>query len=104
MAKEQDQHGWYSPEKMHYVEEYFNSGLSLTKFCDSKDICRTTILTRIRHYNSANLIAKNTKQDVTPTLKQGPKYINSSIKLTLPNGISIEFDSSILHLIIEEFK
>ena len=34
MAK--DQHGWYSPEeKMHYIEEYFNSGLSLTKFCDS---------------------------------------------------------------------
>ena len=28
MAKEQ--HGWYSPEeKMHYIEEYFNSGLSL---------------------------------------------------------------------------
>lgn len=28
MAK--DQHGWYSPEeKMHYIEEYFNSGLSL---------------------------------------------------------------------------
>ena len=36
MAKEQ--HGWYSPEeKMHYVEEYFNSGLSLTKFVSVKN-------------------------------------------------------------------
>ena len=55
MAK--DQHGWYSPEeKMHYIEEYFNSGLTLTKFCDSRDICRSTISTWIRHYNSANLM------------------------------------------------
>lgn len=103
MAK--DQHGWYSPEeKMHYIEEYFNSGLSLTKFCDSRDICRSTISTWIRHYNSANLIAKNTFQDVTPIFKQEPQSINSSIKLTLPNGISLEFDSSILHLVIGEFK
>ncbi len=62
MAK--DQHGWYSSEeKMHYIEEYFNSGLSLTKFCDSKDICKSTISTWIRHYNSANLIENNTLED-----------------------------------------
>ena len=101
----QGQHGWYSPEeKMHYVEEYFNSGLSLTKFCDSRDICRSTISTWIRHYNSANLLAGNTFQNVTPIIKQEPVIDNTNIKLTLPNGISLEFDSSILHQVIKEFK
>lgn len=29
----QGQQGWYKPkEKIKYVEDYFNSGLSLTKF------------------------------------------------------------------------
>ena len=101
----QGQHGWYSPEeKMHYVEEYFNSGLSLTKFCDSRNICRSTISTWIRHYNSANLLAGNTFQNVTPIIKQEPVIDNTNIKVTLPNGISLEFDSSILHQVIKEFK
>ena len=101
----QGQHGWYKPEeKMKYVEDYFNSGLSLTKFSEARNICRSTIATWIRHYNSANLIAKNTFQDVTPILKQEPINVSSVVKLYLPNGISLEFDSSILHKVIEEFK
>ena len=103
MAKEQ--HGWYSPEdKMNYVEEYFNSGLSITKFSEEKNLCKSTLATWIRHYNSANLLAGNTFQNVTPIIKQEPVIDNTNIKLTLPNGISLEFDSSILHQVIKEFK
>ena len=103
MAK--DQHGWYSPEdKMNYVEEYFNSGLSITKFSEEKNLCKSTLATWIRHYNSANLLAGNTFQNVTPIIKQEPVIDNTNIKLTLPNGISLEFDSSILHQVIKEFK
>ena len=103
MAKEQ--HGWYSPEdKINYVEEYFNSGLSITKFSEEKNLCKSTLATWIRHYNSANLLAGNTFQNVTPIIKQEPVIDNTNIKLTLPNGISLEFDSSILHQVIKEFK
>ena len=103
MAKEQ--HGWYSPEdKINYVEEYFNSGLSITKFSEEKNLCKSTLATWIRHYNSANLLAGNTFQNVTPIIKQEPGIDNTNIKLTLPNGISLEFDSSILHQVIKEFK
>ena len=103
MAKEQ--HGWYSPEdKINYVEEYFNSGLSITKFSEEKNLCKSTLATWIRHYNSANLLAGNTFQNVTPIIKQEPVIDDTNIKLTLPNGISLEFDSSILHQVIEEFK
>ena len=103
MAKEQ--HGWYSPEdKINYVEEYFNSGLSITKFSEEKNLCKSTLATWIRHYNSANLLTGNTFQNVTPIIKQEPVIDNTNIKLTLPNGISLEFDSSILHQVIKEFK
>ena len=101
----QGQHGWYSPEeKSNYIEEYFNSGLSLTDYCKKIDLKRSTLATWIRHYNSANLLAGNTFQNVTPIIKQEPVIDNTNIKLTLPNGISLEFDSSILHQVIKEFK
>jgi hypothetical protein len=100
-----EQHIWYNTEeKTYHVDSFFKSGLSLTKYSEENNICRSTLATWIRHYNSANLIANNTFQDVTPIFKQEPQSINSSIKLTLPNGISLEFDSSILHLVIGEFK
>ena len=103
MAKEQ--HGWYSPEdKMNYVEEYFNSGLSITKFSEEKNLCKSTLATWIRHYNSANLLAGNTFQNVTPIIKQEPVIDNTNIKLTLPNCISLEFYNFILHQVIKEFK
>ena len=101
----QGQHGWYSPEeKINYIEEYFNSGLSITDYCKNIDLKRSTLATWIRHYNSANLLAGNTFQNVTPIIKQEPVIDNTNIKLTLPNGISLEFDSSILHQVIKEFK
>ena len=101
----QGQHGWYSPEeKINYIEEYFNSGLSLTDYCKNIDLKRSTLATWIRHYNSSNLLAGNTFQNVTPIIKQEPVIDNTNIKLTLPNGISLEFDSSILHQVIKEFK
>ena len=80
----QGQHGWYNPEeKINYIEEYFNSGLSLTDYCKKIDLKRSTLATWIRHYNSANLLAGNKFQNVTPIIKQEPVIDNTNIKLTL---------------------
>lgn len=100
-----EQHIWYSTEeKTYHVDSFLKSGLSLTKYSEENNICRSTLATWIRHYNSANLIANNTFQDVTPIFKQEPAIGNMNIKLTLPNGISLEFDSSLLHIVLKEFK
>ena len=101
----QGQHGWYRPEdKMNYVEEYFNSGMSLTRFSEERNICRSTLATWIRHYKSANLIASSSFQDITPVLKSEPENENTDIKITLPNGIKLEFDISILGNVMKELR
>jgi transposase-like protein len=103
MVKEQ--HGWYKPEdKMNYVEEYFNSGLSITKFSEEKNLCKSTLSTWIRHYKSANLIASSTFQDITPVLKGEPETVNTDVKIILPNGIRMEFDISVLKSVMKELK
>ena len=101
----QEQHGWYKPEdKMNYVEEYFNSGLSITKFSEEKNLCKSTLSTWIRHYKSANLIASSSFQDITPVLKNEPEKESTDIKITLPNGIKLEFDISILGSVMKELR
>ena len=103
----QGQHGWYSPEeKINYIEEYFNSGLSLTDYCKNIDLKRSTLATWIRHYNSANLLAGNTFQDITPIVKQDitPIIKSTKIKITLPNKMIIEFDSTELKNVMAELK
>ena len=83
-----EQHIWYSTEeKTYHVDSFFKSGLSLTKYSEENNICRSTLATWIRHYNSANLIANNTFQDVTPILKQEPAIGNMNIKLINYNMI-----------------
>ena len=99
------QHGWYSPEeKNKIVTEYYNSGLSLTNFSEKNNLKRSTLATWIRHYESANLIANTSFQDITPILKTENIAFNNNIKLTLPNGIILEFDSSILKKVVNDLK
>ena len=100
-----NQHGWYTAnERAQYVQDYLSSNLSLTKYSEIHNLKKSTLATWLRHYNSADLIGNNSFQDVTPMLKQEPIISNSNIKLTLPNGISLEFDSSILPQVMKEFK
>ena len=100
-----NQHGWYSAdEKAQYVQGYLSSNLSLKEYSEANNLSKSTLATWVRHYNSANEIASTSFQNITPVLKQDIDIPSSNIKLTLPNGISIEFDSSILHQVIEEFK
>lgn len=99
------QHGWYSAdEKAQYVQGYLSSNLSLTKYSKANNLCKSTLATWIRHYNSANIIANNSFQDITPIIKNEADTSNSNIKLTLPNGIILEFDYSIFSHIIKELK
>lgn len=50
------------------------------------------------------MLTSTSFQNITPVLKQDINTSSSNINLTLPNGITLEFDSSILHQVIEEFK
>ena len=101
----QGQHGWYSPEeKINYVEGYLSSNLSLKKYSEANNLSKSTLTTWVRHYNSANEIASTSFQNITPVLKQDIDIPSSNIKLTLQSGIMLEFDSSILHQVIKEFK
>ena len=100
-----NQHGWYTAnERAQHVQSYLSSNLSLTQYSKENNLCKSTLATWLRQYNSANLVSNNSFQDVTPMLKQEPIVSNSNIKLTLPNGVSLEFDSSILPQVIREFK
>ena len=101
----QQRHSRYSAkERMEYVQKYLESGLSLSIFSKENNIKKSTLATWVNHYTSANLIASTKFQDITPILKQEQPTINNNIKLSLPNGVSLEFDSSLLHDVLKEFK
>jgi len=100
-----NQHGWYTAdEKAHHVQSYLSSNLSLTQYSNENNLHKSTLATWLRLYNSANLMANNSFQDVTPIIKQEPIISNTNIKLTLPNGIILEFDYSIFSHVIKELK
>ena len=100
-----NQHGWYiAEEKAHHVQSYLSSNLSLTQYSKENNLHKSTLATWLRLYNSANLMANNSFQDVTPIIKQEPVISNTNIKLTLPNGIILEFDYSIFSHVIKELK
>ena len=101
-----NQHGWYTPEeRIQHVERFLTSNLSLTKYSENNNLKRSTLATWVRHYNSANLIANNTFQNVTTIIKNDSLALpNGNIKLNVPSGISLEFDISLLHQVLEELK
>ena len=96
---------WYSSdERSQHVQQYLASGLTLQKYGDLNDLKKSTLAGWVQSYNKATLALSTNFQDVTPILKQQSSLTNSMVKLNLPNGLSLEFDSSILHQVIEEFK
>lgn len=96
---------WYSAEERNqHVQQYLASGLTLQKYGDLNNLKKSTLAGWVQSYNKATLVLSTNFQDVTPILKQQSPLTNSMVKLNLPNGLSLEFDSSILHQVIEEFK
>ena len=96
---------WYSAEeRSQHVQQYLASGLTLQKYGDLNNLKKSTLAGWVQSYNKATLALSTNFQDVTPILKQQSSLTNSIVKLNLPNGLSLEFDSSILHQVIEEFK
>ena len=105
----QGQHGWYTPEyKMEVVQKYLSDNYKVEPFCREIGISKSTFYQWLRIYtdstNNTEALPSTSFQDVTPIIKQEPIVENTNIKLTLPNGILLEFDSSILHQVIKEFK
>ena len=107
MAREQ--HEWYTSEyKMEVVQKYSSDNYKVEPFCKEIGISKSTFYKWLRIYtqstSNTDMLTSTSFQNITPVLKQDIDIPSSNIKLTLPNGISIEFDSSILHQVIEEFK
>ncbi len=107
MAREQ--HEWYTSEyKMEVVQKYLSDNYKVEPFCKEIGISKSTFYKWLRIYtqstSNTDMLTSTSFQNITPVLKQDIDIPSSIIKLTLPNGISIEFDSSILHQVIEEFK
>lgn len=105
----QGQHGWYTPEyKMEVVQKYLSDNYKVEPFCREIGISKSTFYQWLRIYTDSTTndeaLPSTSFQDVTPIIKQEPIVENTNIKLTLPNGILLEFDSSILHQVIKEFK
>ena len=100
-----NQHGWYTPnERAQHVQSYLSSNLSLTQYSKENNLCKSTLATWLRQYNSANLVANDSFQDITPIVKDSTLATTTNVKLTISNGIVLEFDVSLLHLILEEIK
>ena len=107
MAREQ--HGWYTSEyKMEVVQKYLSDNYKVEPFCKEIGISKSTFYQWLKIYtqstSNTDVLTSTSFQNITPVLKKDINTSSSNIKLTLPNGIALEFDSSILHQVIEEFK
>ena len=105
----QGQHRWYTPEyKMEVVQKYLSDNYKVEPFCREIGISKSTFYQWLRIYTESSsnteVLPTTSFQDVTSIIKQEPNIQNINIKLTLPSGIILEFDSSILHQVIKEFK
>ena len=103
-----NQHGWYTSEyKMEVVQKYLSDNYKVEPFCKEIGISKSTFYKWLKIYtqstSNTDMLTSTSFQNITPVLKQDIDIPSSNIKLTLPNGIALEFDSSILHQIIEEF-
>ena len=107
MAREQ--HGWYTSEyKMEVVQKYLSDNYKVEPFSKEIGISKSTFYQWLKIYtqstSNTDVLTSTSFQNITPVLKQDINTSSSNIKLTLPNGIALEFDRSILHQVIEEFK
>lgn len=104
------QHCWYSPEqKMEIVQKYLGSSTNVETFCKNEGIAKSTLYKWVKIYNEANsteALPAKAFQDVTPIIKQDVTSImrTTTMKLTLPNNMILEFESSELHNVLVELK
>ena len=105
-----EQHCWYSPEqKMEIVQKHLGSSTKVETFCKNEGIAKSTLYKWLKIYNEANsteVLPTKAFQDVTPIIKQDVTSImrTTTMKLTLPNNMILEFESSELHNVLVELK
>ena len=108
MAKNQNR--WYTPEfKMEVIQNYLGGNYKIDKYCDEIGIAKSTLYAWLRTYNQATsteaVLPTPSFQDITPIVKQEVNPVKTSkIKITLPNKIIIEFESSELKKVMAELK
>jgi len=98
---------WYTAEeKNRIVQDYLRSGLSLRKYSERNNVKLPTLSAWIRKYNQENQITSNF-QNVTPILKQDVSEIKEQavsvpamVKITLPNGITIECPVDVIDMVL----
>ena len=104
------QHCWYLPEqKMEIVQEYLCSSTKVETFCKNEGIAKSTLYKWVKIYNEANsteVLPAKAFQDVTLIIEQDVNFVmrTTSMKLTLPNNMILEFESSELHNVLVELK
>ena len=98
MAREQ--HGWYTSEyKMEVVQKYLSDNYKVEPFCKEIGISKSTFYQWLKIYtqstSNTDVLTSTSFQNITPVLKQDINTSSSNIKLTLPNGITLELDNKI---------
>ena len=102
-------------EKYGIVQDYFSSGLPLTKYARTHNIPRTTISQWVEKYNSSflaetpSVINNNDFINVTKEsieIAKTKEIISSKniIKLEMNNTFKLEFDISVLDKVLEIIK
>ena len=70
-------------ERAQYVQDFLSSNLSLAQYSKENNLCKSTLATWLSHYNSSNLVANNSFQDITSIVKDNSLApSNGNVKLT----------------------
>lgn len=102
-------------EKYGIVQDYFSSGLPLTKYARTHNIPRTTISQWVEKYNSSFLAETSSainNNDFINVTKESIEIANTKeiisskniIKLEMNNAFKLEFDISVLEKVLEIIK
>ena len=108
MAKNQKR--WYTPEfKMEVIQNYLGGNYKTEQYCNEIGIAKATFYKWLKTYNQATsteaVLPTPSFQDITPIVKPNVEPVKTSkIKITLPNKIIIEFESSELKNVMAELK
>jgi len=108
MAKGQS--NWYSANfKMEVIQKYLSGNSKIDPFCKEMGISKATFYKWLKTYNQATsteaVLPTPSFQDITPIVKPNVEPVKTSkIKITLPNKIIIEFESSELKNVMAELK
>lgn len=108
-------------ERIAIIEDFYNRGVTQTKFCEENNLSRTTLHDWLKEYNKENsIINSNLFYDVTSEVKnnnliesQGiikskeppivdtPTIKDTKIKIKHPTGVELEFDVSIFKEVVK---